>query len=470
MTKKSLNQIKLNTLFINPPTKYELTMPIMAIPQLRWYLESIWYTKIKVFDFYKTQISNKINKYTSDHNNSVKFDSLQNDIAGLFDSINNILSESQPNIIWISAVYEDQLVSALIISYTIKKINPKINIYIWWPQITLHVESLIHNDKIKELISWFITNYWEKSIEKIIYNTSKNLDFNDIPNLYYNLQWQFIKNDLKYQPDIQTFSIPNYDEIIKNYPSKTLPIRGSIWCAWWKCSFCSYRYLHSDLKITISEIDNIVETIKVLKEKYNTIHFAFIDDRITPLFIKKFSEKIIKSNINIKWSCMLALVPWFDNDNLISVMARSWCESVGIWLESASPRLLKLMQKPHTPEKAEQIIKLLHKYKININAFIMFWFPTETKEEAITTLKFIIKHKNLLSQVCVNLFWPQKWSDLYEHPEKYWVKNIKEFENGSLDLIYKSWMSQKQAKDFTLTARKILEKYSKLYDNNFILT
>ena len=86
-------------------------------------------------------------------------------------------------------------------------------------------------------------------------------------------------------------------------------------------------------------------------------------------------------------------------------------------METASPRLQKLIKKNNNLEKIAKNIEIAHRHKIYTVAFFMMGFPTETEEELMLTMNFALKSK--LNQANFYLVIPFEKTELWELAKKH---------------------------------------------------
>jgi len=121
--------------------------------------------------------------------------------------------------------------------------------------------------------------------------------------------------------------------------------------------------------------------------------FAFIDD-VFNLNIKnssRFFQLIIEKKLQVQIFFPAGLRGDILTKEYIDLMAQAGIVGFGLALETASPRLQKLIGKNLNIEKLRENIQYICKQYPNIilELFIMTGFPTETKEEALKTLEFL---------------------------------------------------------------------------------
>lgn len=189
-------------------------------------------------------------------------------------------------------------------------------------------------------------------------------------------------------------------------------------------------------------------------------NFRIIDDYVTPRLLKKFSEALLARGMDIRWSTFVALVPGF-NPAIIDAMERSGCSYVGFGLESMTDRILKLMNKPHTAHRAIEIIDMFKVSSISMNVNVIFGFPTETLEEASTTLDYLIRNQDAFNHILLYQFGLVEGTEIYDNPQKYGIKRVYEKSRSGdprLGFGYDTdeGMSQRQSALFVARAKRTL--------------
>lgn len=141
----------------------------------------------------------------------------------------------------------------------------------------------------------------------------------------------------------------------------------------------------------------------MLIEKYHTNRFDFWDDtfNINPKQAKAICDEILRRKLDIDWYCRVRA----DNlsEELVKKMAKAGCISVGMGVESGSPKILKTIRKMLTLEEIYAAIDLFVKNGIVTKLFIMCDHPGETLNDIRMTIEFRrkIKKKYLRGKVGV---------------------------------------------------------------------
>jgi len=155
-----------------------------------------------------------------------------------------------------------------------------------------------------------------------------------------------------------------------------------------KCNFCA-TVNYWGRKIRARSVDNIIDEMEILKEKYNIEEVQFVDDNMT--FNKKFAEELFvkMSKFNFKWCTPHGLMFNTLDDNLIKLMAKSGAYQLTFAIESASERVLKeIIHKAVNLKIVKEIVEEAHAFDISVHGMFVTGFPGETKKEIMDTLDF----------------------------------------------------------------------------------
>lgn len=155
---------------------------------------------------------------------------------------------------------------------------------------------------------------------------------------------------------------------------------------------CAYCHKIWPKKHVFRSAENIFEEV-LLYYKKGVRRFSFVDD-IFNLDVKnsvKFFELMIKHKIDAKLLFAAGLRGDILKKEYIDLMVEAGTVNVALALETASPRLQKIMGKNLNIDKIRDNIDYFCKKYPNVilDIFTMHGIPTETEEEAMMTLDFI---------------------------------------------------------------------------------
>ena len=150
----------------------------------------------------------------------------------------------------------------------------------------------------------------------------------------------------------------------------------------YKCSYCSQR-LSTGLTYRWHSESRIVETLKILIEKYNQKYILFFDDNfsVNKQRVIKLCESIVQAGLHEK--CSFGVQTRADNlyEDLIPAMKRANFTTVTFGMETGVERVAEAMVKDETVAIHQEKIELCQKHGIKVRLAMIYGFPTETRAE-----------------------------------------------------------------------------------------
>ena len=161
----------------------------------------------------------------------------------------------------------------------------------------------------------------------------------------------------------------------------------------YKCAYCHKLWPKSHV---VRSAENIFYEVKHYYDM-GVRRFSFIDD-IFNLNIKnsrRFFEMVIKNKLDAHFLFPSGLRADILTEDYIDLMVEAGAIHMALALETASPRLQKLIQKNMDLDRLQRMAEYIcAKYpEVLFNIFSMVGFPSETEEEAYMTLDFIKRLK-----------------------------------------------------------------------------
>jgi len=341
------------------------------------------------------------------------------------------LLKSNPEFIGISLGDYTQLIPALTLAMMLKKMT-KAHVSIGGNLFGRYTDVLINNPEFFSLFAdSIIYNEGEKPISELVKQLEGKVKIEDVPNLIYvkdnqvkiNKEQEPMKISELPQPDFTHFPLNLYytPEVIFN-------IQTSRNCYWKKCTFCTH---HHGSKYGIKTVDKVINDIKRLQEKFNAKYFHFVDEAMSPAYLKKLSEKIIEEGIDMKFYIYGRLEKEFTSD-IFELAYKAGLRLVMWGFESANERIYTLMNKGELTSSESRRKILLDAYNAGVwnHLFIMFAFPSESLEEAKETVDFLRDNRNIASHSTGGKFVLLEDAPILKNLKKYYITKVEKFRSG----------------------------------------
>ena len=258
-----------------------------------------------------------------------------------------------------------------------------------------------------------------------VLKTGKDLSI--VPNLLYLKDDKVIMTEKCCPRPLNEIALPKFPGVdLSEYlsPEIVLPIQASRGCYWKKCTFCDHDY---GVQYNIKDPKKLIAEMRALKDGYNIKNFEFIDEAISPSYLKKMSEAILEDKLDIRWFIYARTEKGFSKE-LLDLAYKAGCRMIMWGVESGSMRIMKLINKGVDLENRFDPLKNANAAGIWNFCFTFFGFPTETSEEAMQTINMIMDNKEIINSFGQSVFTLGKHTQIREQPEKFGIINIKEDE------------------------------------------
>ena len=311
----------------------------------------------------------------------------------VFDSIFNINHFKDNDYLYINVAYDFQFPYALRLASKVKKSK---NV-----KIIMGGNYLTH---IKENILEFMEKY--DDVDAIHFYASYDSLLNIIS--FYDNSLESCNADcfLRVNDKIVSFnskSLANKDMTVPDFSDLALekylsykivvPMLLSKGCYYGKCNFCAHHYFYRCNEPL--DINKICECVLDLYNNYDVKGVIFVDECINPKNILHFASYLIEKNIKINWLMETRISDDYLSDENCKLLEKSGCKLITFGVESASQRVLNLMNKGIEFKKAKAVLKKVHAYNIIVSSTYIIGYPNERKYEMYKTLNFLKKCKYL---------------------------------------------------------------------------
>jgi radical SAM superfamily enzyme YgiQ (UPF0313 family) len=181
------------------------------------------------------------------------------------------------------------------------------------------------------------------------------------------------------------------------------------------CSFCVHN---KGPKYRVRSIENVIQEIKVFYDRYHFNILIILDElfAVNKIRMKEFYTALLKArkkySWDFKWSFFTHPSASLSEDDL-RMAKDAGCFFFSYGMESASPKVLKSMNKRTKLPQIVEGIELAQKVKLGFGGNFIFGDPAETEETICETLDFAVKHCQDID-LAINAIRPYPGSKLFD--------------------------------------------------------
>lgn len=288
---------------------------------------------------------------------------------------------------------------------------------------------MLKNTAFFSVYDCIILDDYDKAITRIstLQRGINSTSLQEIPNIIYSLDSgeSIIKTKRVRIATTQETGVPN--AIDKNYVfnMKAFPLCH---CYWNRCSFCGinskYEYYCNDewnLDVLIEKVKNVINS--------GVRYIWFLDEAIPVLVLEDFALRILQEGIDFIWHVRARIEPQFVDPSFTDILYRAGLRHILFGFESASERILSLMDK--TPyikdylQLGECIVKNLTP-QIAVHFSAIVGFPSETEGERKETAMYLryLADEYVGFSYNVNTFYLDIGSKIYRRWEEYNITSL----------------------------------------------
>lgn len=312
------------------------------------------------------------------------------------------IAADRPDLIGLSATFAAQFLPALVLAHNLRSRLPAAHIVLGGAFVTARLAEILARPWLFEALDSMIVFEGETALVELIKRLEAGAPLAGSPNLIRAVKDRVIPPECRHTESLEDLGPPDYAGYdIASYLSPTFdvlydPTRG---CYWGKCTFCAISLSTRGGMDRRRRVDAVVDDLELLCRRHLTDVVTFGVDAIPVDFMRAVAEELVRRRSGIRWSSEFTLDKDLDRSTL-DTFAASGCLMLMFGVESASPRVLRLMKKGTLADRTERIIKDCREAGIGVLLHLMVGYPGETAAELEETILFVEQMRS--------------WVDLYE--------------------------------------------------------
>ena len=305
-----------------------------------------------------------------------------------YDEVKSELSKRQPTIIGLTSTTLTYK-SALQIIKIAKEVCPNSITLLGGSHVTFWDDHALEECPELDIA---VRKEGEFTMLELVQKIEADKSFGDVLGITYRKDGKIVRNpDRPYIEDLDSLPFPALHlwpiDRLRKYGEVIFPLTTSRGCVFW-CNFCTAVRMFGR-KYRMRSPKNVVDEIELRNTKFGADHFAFYDDAFTvdQARAEEICQEILNRNMKIRWNCETR-VDMVTKESLAK-MKKAGCTDVWFGVESGSQSVLAAMDKGILIEQTVKAFKWAKEAGLMTVANVILGFPTETRETAWKTVKFV---------------------------------------------------------------------------------
>jgi len=303
---------------------------------------------------------------------------------GYFRALAGRLARERVDLVGISVAFPGQVQPAYSLAYAIRELAPGVHVTVGGPALTQMLLRL-QGERLERALGPFSSAVVYEG-EHALLAMARAIERGEDPAAGGRVIRGTTVEDMSILP------CPDFDGLpLDRYlaPELVLPYDPSRGCYWGVCTFCHYGLAEvGTARYRERPVEAVLDHLAALKNKYATRIFYFSQDVFSPRIATNIARGIVERRLDVKWGTDMrperSLTP-----ERCGELAAGGQLSAALGVESASPRVLSLVDKGIPVEAVEKAIVTLSHAGVAVEAMCFSDFPTESYREAMETVRFV---------------------------------------------------------------------------------
>jgi len=272
--------------------------------------------------------------------------------------------------------------------------------------------------------------------------------------------------------DFDALPCPDYSGLnLDDYlsPEPVLMLSSARGCYHRRCAFCNFA-LSFAKALSQRSLPALAADIETLQRQFGVRHIFFADDCIPPKRCTAIGNAVRSLPEPLAWATNVRFEPQFTRPVLQDLRAGG-CVSLIFGHESASQRVLDLMDKGTTSEAAKRIVADASRSEIAVHLMNFIGFPGESPAEAQQTVDYLVAARQQITSFGLVEYHVTEASPVERDPARFGVSGLRRA--NALELVPKYVFSSDEhapkrtrTREFKRALGRLLQAYP--YDDRFL--
>jgi len=279
---------------------------------------------------------------------------------------------------------------AIHVSEHVRRLRPDLPIIYggWHP-------SLMPAQTLREpFVDFVVMHQGEETLVEILRRLQKRASLDMLPGCWFKKNGRIIANPDRPPSPLSALPLPAYDVVdfdayARRSGARKLPYATSIGCPY-ACNYCTDMVFYNR-RFNPLDADRIVDEVTSLVDRYRLDEVALVDSNflVQTKRASAIAEGFLQRRTRFRWTFQASTdLLCRMSDEEVEQLAGSGVSHIGFGTESASPEVLRRMNKAHQeiPDMFEAARKC-HRAGIRTTFNLIFGYPGETESDRNATLR-----------------------------------------------------------------------------------
>lgn len=266
----------------------------------------------------------------------------------------------------------------LVIAGIIKNLYPESKVILGGIHPTVLPDEVLENNNI----DFVVRREGEEIINELCEAIKNKSDYSKIKGASFKINGKIIHNPPAELPDLSRIPQFPYQLFEKHKDRYNFGFIASSRGCPYECIFCSQRII-SGKQYRYVPTEIVIDEIELLVNKYKQRHVNFVDDNFTAnrQRVTELAEVMVKKKFYEKVTFDCQTRADAIDDSILVLLKKAGFRSIDFGLETASERLMVLLNKRETVKQNIKGVKLAKKHGFSVVGTFILGLPTETREE-----------------------------------------------------------------------------------------
>ncbi len=349
-----------------------------------------------------------------------------------------VILAGKPQVVGLSVGYIDQLLPAMTLARQLREAAGKELCLVAGGALLVSLESVIRQGpSLFRDLDGFILHDGEEPLARLVEQWPDG-DLRQVPNLLYLDREQGTVQGTPQEcaSPMGGYPTPAYDLMpLDDYltPEVVFHLQSSRGCYWNRCAFCTRPVLTPDRHFRKRSSSSVLADVDRLRELVGARFFAFYDDSVPPATLGEIADHLAATAPEARWYAEVKFEKIYTRDFLLR-LREGGCRMLFYGLESASQRILDLMDKGMKIEVAEGILNHCEELDLPVVLGWFVGFPGERLEDHKATVSFIERHHKTVVKADPLSFTLFRHSRVYLEAERFGITAVMDQGLGPLAL------------------------------------